>query len=736
MASYWRKAEPASRLNEDANVRLTIVEKPMQLNSAYHQLSIRTKLLISVVGLVVICVALLFYFSYSAMTRLSQEQLQETQKQLQQSVLQSMALTGDNAAAQIQDLMNVAFQVPKTLDRMMEESAYPKAPMSRERVQELTKSALLSHPLLSSAYVQFEANAYDNSDAKYQGAGGHSTNTGSLEVYWVKRGTTYTHYGVEDSNEKYDATPNEYGVRASEYYLCLYDTHKPCILDPYLYEIEPGYSELMTSLVEPIMQGERFLGMAGADINLPIVQKWLSAKASNFYQGNSKMSLISQRNLLVASTEFPEQLGRSVEQASSALTDIVNNSSSEIVGSDYWHVKIPFDIADTGVKWTLVVSIPTALALAPLKEMQKVANETFVAESQKFVLLAIILVVVAVVLVVWLASTLSRPIERVSDSIAQLASNEGDLTQQVEVSSHKELIAVADGLNRFMEKLRDMITHLKQVASEVNLNMQAMDDKANAIRSETEEQDQNLDNVVTAMNQMATSAIEVAKLAGSTAVSADESGRLLQQTQSSFRQNVDEVNALATSMQSTANQVANVASRSQEITSIISTIQAIAEQTNLLALNAAIEAARAGEQGRGFAVVADEVRSLAGRTQVSTQEISSLIQNLQSDVNLAVTALGEIQEAVGTTVDNTMASFERLSKASEGMSLINQNTAQVATAAEEQSQVSEEINGRIVAIGDGSTQLAAMSDELKGLSDQIRQLVSSMNSQLDRLRSE
>ncbi len=705
-----------------------------QTHSFFQQVSIRNKLLVSILGLLILCILVLSGFSYRAMQNLSDDYATSTENEVRKSVLNTMKLTGQNAAAQVQELLNVANQVPKELTKMLEDSAFPDKPLSREQVMALTKSALTSNPKLSALYAQFEANGYDNNDNALAGSGDHTSDSGSLETYWVKEAGTYNHYASE-SAEKYDASLDDNGIRAAEFYLCSYDSHKACLLDPYLYEIEEGNSELMTSLIQPVMKNNRFIGVVGADINLPVVQNWLKKQASEFYGGQSQLSLISQRQLLVASTQHPDSLSQNVATAAPELKTLLDTQSSEITDPDFWHVKVALSVEGIDTQWTLIVSVPTKVALAPLAKMEQQTQASFSQLTQSFIVITIIVLAVAAILIFWLAGTLSKPIERVSGSIAQLASNEGDLTQQVDVASHQELILLADGLNRFMAKLRDMISHLKQVAGKLDEQMHHMDASANAIRHETEEQDQNLDNVVTAMNEMATSAIEVAKLASHTSQRADESGKLLVETQHSVKQNVDEVNALASSMQTTSEQVANVANRSQDITSIIGTIQAIAEQTNLLALNAAIEAARAGEQGRGFAVVADEVRSLAARTQVSTQEISGLIKNLQSDVDVAVSALGSIQQSVQATVGTTMETFERLSKAAEGMAMINDNAAQVATAAEEQSQVSEEINSRIVAIGDGSTQLASMSDELKQLSNDVKELVNGMNTQLGRLKS-
>jgi len=161
-----------------------------------------------------------------------------------------------------------------------------------------------------------------------------------------------------------------------------------------------------------------------------------------------------------------------------------------------------------------------------------------------------------------------------------------------------------------------------------------------------------------------------------------------------------------------------------------------AEQTNLLALYAAIEAARAGEMGRGFAVVADEVRNLASRMQTSTTGISDLIQFLQTDVDVAVGNLTEIKQSVDVSVNATKDSFEQLANGVISINAINDSSVQVATAAEEQSQVSEAVNMQVVAISDCSKQLAEMGETLSEMSARAQELIKDMNAQLNLLKSE
>jgi methyl-accepting chemotaxis protein len=378
--------------------------------------------------------------------------------------------------------------------------------------------------------------------------------------------------------------------------------------------------------------------------------------------------------------------------------------------------------------------VPEKIALASVFEMTEKANESYNTALTKLLFFSLLFLTGALFFAIWLARSITAPIKLLSSSIQELADREGDLTQKVNVESHEELILLANAFNKFINKLAEMIGSSKTFSIELVDQFGELESIAHDVENDTQAQQINLDSIATAMTEMAAASGEVAKLAVETANGGKHANALLQETQDILEGSVQNVQLLEKNIALTSEQISQVAAHSSDITGIVETIRSIADQTNLLALNAAIEAARAGEQGRGFAVVADEVRNLAARTQTSTQDISDLIGNLQIDVNKAVETLDANKDSITSTVDKTSISFERLSQTMESIKVMSESTEQVATAAEEQSHVAEDINIRLVSVSDSSTGLAELGRKLQKNSAHSKEIVEQIEVELSRLK--
>ncbi|TXY08249.1 methyl-accepting chemotaxis protein [Vibrio mimicus] len=322
-----------------------------------------------------------------------------------------------------------------------------------------------------------------------------------------------------------------------------------------------------------------------------------------------------------------------------------------------------------------------------------------------------VIVVLVSIMAILINRSIMRPLELFDASISSFASGDADLTARMENFSVPEFAKLSSNFNRFVESLQNIIKRVNQVGQQVVEETNAMSQRAAQVDSLASNQREETEQVATAMTEMTTTAQEISSNANNAAQSARDA-----------EDNATDVhkivNAAARSVQSLAEEVADASSviaklegDVNNITSSLVVIQDIAEQTNLLALNAAIEAARAGEQGRGFAVVADEVRKLASRTQESTQEIHTMIQQLKSGSDAAVKAMESSQQRSVSTVQEANAAAEALQKIQASIGTIMDMNALIATATEEQSIVGQEISQRIVVISDQSSESATLANQ-------------------------
>lgn len=323
-----------------------------------------------------------------------------------------------------------------------------------------------------------------------------------------------------------------------------------------------------------------------------------------------------------------------------------------------------------------------------------------------------------------------RSFVAVTQSMEDIASGEADLTRRLDESGKDEVAALSRAFNRFVQRIQDTVAQvggstlkLAGAASEMSA---VSNDALQGVRRQQSETEQ----AATAMNQMTATVQEVARNASEASLAAQEADKEASEGDRLVRQVVDSIRELADEVQRTSATIDTLNAETEEIGSVLVVIQGIAEQTNLLALNAAIEAARAGEQGRGFAVVADEVRTLASKTQQSTQEIQEMIERLQSGARAAVDAMGQGQGRAAETVTRTEAAGEAIGKISGAVGRIADMNTQIATAAEEQSAVAEEINRSVVSINEvaaqaaeGAAKSANASEALLHLSDELKKLV-------------
>ena len=397
-------------------------------------------------------------------------------------------------------------------------------------------------------------------------------------------------------------------------------------------------------------------------------------------------------------------------------TKIIADYRDVLVLSAYTPLNIP------GLKWGLLSEMDEAEAMADVSALK---NQIFITTIILFVSIS----AVAIGLAAFLASKLSRPIIDFSNVISDVEKN-NDLTFRSDIKSKDELGVMSTAFNQMMEKIEALVQQIISSASQLAAAAEEVSSISQEGAANVERQRHETEQVATAMNEMSATVQEVANNTSSAAEAASEADAAAQNGQNVVSQTRTTITELANEVEDTAKVIQDLNHESDRIGTVLDVIKGIAEQTNLLALNAAIEAARAGEQGRGFAVVADEVRTLAQRTQESTLEIEEMIDKLQGGASSAVEVMERGREKAQSSTEEAEKASAALDSISAAVSHLNSLNLQIASAAEEQSATTDEMNRNIININDvaeqtaeGTRQTTIAADELARLASELQGLV-------------
>lgn len=328
-----------------------------------------------------------------------------------------------------------------------------------------------------------------------------------------------------------------------------------------------------------------------------------------------------------------------------------------------------------------------------------------------------------------------KDLERVALALNDIAEGDGDLTVRIHTAnSHDEIGILASGFNRFVERLHGMISRMHNIAGQLEYQAKGSSASATENSQRIAVQQDEVTMVATAVTEMASATEEIASNAEHTAQTAQNAVGLSDHGQKQVMQSQQSIRNLANEVETAGRIISELNEHSQKINSILLTISGIAEQTNLLALNAAIEAARAGEQGRGFAVVADEVRVLSQRTHSSTQEIQAMIETLQQTAGKAVKSMTQSHDMAETSVADANSASESLLQISKAINEISDMASQIATAAEEQTSVTSEINRNTESIREVSENLSIEAQSSMVQAQELAHLAASLQQEVGRFK--
>lgn len=659
---------------------------------------------------------------------------QRTQAQFEQVIEQRLTSLAQTQVSQIQRELEAPLLIAGGLVRVNAligtpgADGQPQLSLSREQLISLIKENVARNPKILGTYIGWEKNALDHNDAAYVDTKvvGIDASNGRFLPWWFRNedGSLGLDKLVDVDDQKTLST----GVRASEYYLCSKETKKSCVIDPAPYKVGDKIV-MLASFIEPIMLNGAFQGIVGADLSVNFIQEMLLGANQKLYSGAGEMALIGGNGRIVAYTKDPSKFGEKVSDIldSKQIANMANLKRGEVTytvdkAQGRIELYLPFGIGQTDARWTLMLQLPLNAVMADLQKLQSDLDAQRKSDTFGMAMVGLLIAGIGL-LVIWLVGHgIARPLKQMVTMLDDIAQGEGDLTRRLTSDRSDELGSIAKGFNTFLAKLQAMITQVVTSVQSVSDSSEHTADIAIRTNIGVHKQMAEIDQVATAVHEMTATAQDVARNATQAAQAASHADQAAAQGMQIVRDTSNSIGVLAIEIGKAVSVVQTLAKDSENINAILTAIRGIAEQTNLLALNAAIEAARAGEQGRGFAVVADEVRNLAQKTQKATEEIQTMIQQLQQGTRDVVLVMEDSQNRTDESVQHAAKAAEALETITQAVSVINDMNTQIASAAEEQSAVADDINRNVINIGQVANEVAGGADESSAASADLTKL--------------
>ncbi|MPS39926.1 methyl-accepting chemotaxis protein [Vibrio sp. VGrn 2] len=488
---------------------------------------------------------------------------------------------------------------------------------------------------------------------------------------------------VIENDDGWEAGP-DYDPRQRPWFIAAKNKGDLVVTDPY---VDASSKNVIISVGTPVKENGQFLAGMFYDLELTTLSDLVN-QVNLFDAGY--LFLVTADGTTIAHPQSKyngEKVGSYLPQV-----DLTQSTQHIEIDGDRYMINLTHI---PGENWYVGSVIDEAIAYSAVGELRNSS-----------IIYSIIAVIASVIALTLLIRTLMRPLDTLNNAIKDVASGKGDLTQRLETDTDQEFSELATNFNTFMENLQQQIIESKSISDQIlngtQITAEGAKDSAGAIQTQLQE----LEQLATAMHEMSVTATEVANNAQGAASAAKEADQATVEGSSVVGESTQTINMLSDSIDLAVEEVQVLESATANIETILKVINDIADQTNLLALNAAIEAARAGESGRGFAVVADEVRTLAQRTQESTTEIRTMIEQLQSGASSVANAMHQSKGSAVEAVEKADLANNALQRIRDAIQRISDMNLQIASAAEEQSLVAEEINNNTVNIKDLSTQVA------------------------------
>ncbi len=532
-----------------------------------------------------------------------------------------------------------------------------------------------------------------------------------------------TYFGsAQGAMTRHDPSLNtaNYDPRVRPWYQSASKAGKLIVTPPY---VSVTMQQMVVTLAEPVSHQGQVIGVAGADLSLDaLIDEVLAMKV----QGEGYAMLLDSSGLIVGHPQKELAL-KQVAELAPGLT------GTTLEG---WSRDGELHVATIAGREVLlsVQGVPGTDWLLAMVMYKDVLEAPFASLLWQLVGLTLVLLLVFSALLIVMFNYLFADLGRVSKALADIAHGEGDLTVQIAAHSKDEVGLLAQNFNLFVARLHGIVSRLRDVTVELAAQSRTQAAGAEARSQRVREQQDEIVMVATAVTEMASATQEIAGNAEFAATTSGDAVRLAVAGQSQVGQSQRSISGLAGEVADASQTIHELDGHAQKISGILATISGIAEQTNLLALNAAIEAARAGEQGRGFAVVADEVRVLSRRTHDSTAEIQQMIEALQQTTRRAVGGMETSRQLAGTSVEDAEAANQSLARINEAIGAISDMATQIAAAAEEQTSVTGEISRNTENIRHVSQTLASQAKEEAAQAAELKSLTERLEQEIGRFR--
>ena len=567
----------------------------------------------------------------------------------------------------------------------------------RQQLSDQLHQALIDKPDLLGLYVIFEPDALDGGDAEFAGQAALGSNeTGRFAQYWVQGKPGELQAVIGDEGLLANTAPGPSGAPYNAFYTCARDSRQACVLEPYFDEAS-GTRKLVTSIAFPLQENGKVIAVVGLDINLAALQQNTETSARQLFDGHGQISIISPRGVISANSQDASRLGQPMDNRE-VLDSLQQGQATVLVDAQQIKVLEPLAPIPGAAPWGVLVGVPQDVLLAPVATLRQSLDDQAVKSTGLELLLGGGSALLGLLLIGYAAQRITRPLQVLTQVMEDISLGEGDLTRRLHVQSRDEIGQLATAFNRFIERIQQSMREVSSAAQGVNAGAQRVLQASNSSLENFDDQSSRTSSVAAAINQLGAAAQEIARNASDASHQASSARQQAEDGRQVVQRTIEVMHELSGKISASCANIEVLNDKTVDIGQILEVIKGISQQTNLLALNAAIEAARAGEAGRGFAVVADEVRSLAGRTQTSALEIQQMIEALQIGAQQSVATMTESQQHSEESVNIANLAGSRLGSVTQRIGEIDNVNQSVAAATEEQTAVVEALNVDIIQI--------------------------------------